>query len=73
MIHFAGEFTSRSFDDYCMSLGINVEHHVPHVHTQNDLAEAFIKRMKLITHALLMKMKLPSFLHRDIPFYMMQH
>ena len=24
-----------------MTLGIDVEHHVPHVHTQNGLAEAF--------------------------------
>ena len=31
----AGEFTSQTFDDYCMSVGIDVEHPVPHVHTQN--------------------------------------
>ncbi|MBW1279430.1 transposase family protein, partial [Escherichia coli] len=30
----AGEFTSQTFNDYCMSIGINVEHHVAHVHTQ---------------------------------------
>ena len=42
------EFTSQTFDDYCMSVGINVEHHVPHVHTQNGLAKAFIKRLQLI-------------------------
>ena len=41
----AGEFTSKTFDDYCMSLGIDVEHPVPHVHTQNGLAEAAIKRL----------------------------
>lgn len=29
----AGEFTSQAFDDYCMSLEIEVEHPVPHVHT----------------------------------------
>ena len=34
----AGEFTSQTFDDYCMTLDIDVEHHVPHVHTQNGLA-----------------------------------
>ena len=39
----AGEFTSQTFNDYCMSVGIEVEHHVPHVHTQNGLAEAFIR------------------------------
>ena len=27
----AGEFMSQTFDDYCMSVGIDVEHHVPHV------------------------------------------
>ena len=37
----AGEFTSQSFNDYCMSIGITVEHSVAHVHTQNGLAEYF--------------------------------
>ena len=41
----AGEFTSKVFNDYCMTLGIKVEHSVPHVHTQNGLAESLIKRM----------------------------
>ena len=54
----AGEFTSQTFDDYCMALGIDVEHPVSHVHTQNGLAEAFIKRLQLIAHTLLMKTKL---------------
>ena len=30
----AGEFTSQTFNDYCMSTGITVEHQVAHVHTQ---------------------------------------
>ena len=34
---FAGELTSRSFDDYCITLGIDVEHHVPRVRTQNAM------------------------------------
>ena len=34
----AGEFISKAFDDYCMAIGIKVEHSVPHVHTQNGLA-----------------------------------
>ncbi|KAM1356839.1 hypothetical protein ACFX15_030257 [Malus domestica] len=55
----AGEFTSKTFDDYCMSVGINVEHLVPHVHTQNSLAEAFIKRFQLIAQPLVMRTKLP--------------
>ncbi|KAM2891650.1 hypothetical protein COP2_009915 [Malus domestica] len=55
----AREFTSQTFDDYCMTLGIDVEHPVPHVHTQNGLAEALIKRLQLIARTLLMKTKLP--------------
>jgi hypothetical protein len=55
----AGEFTSQTFNDYCMSIGIDVEHPVAHVHTQNGLAESFIKRLQLIARPLLMKSKLP--------------
>ena len=29
----AGEFTSQAFNDYCMSIGITVEHPVAYVHT----------------------------------------
>jgi len=28
----ASEFLFQSFYDYCMSIGINVEHHVAHTH-----------------------------------------
>ena len=55
-----GEFTSQSFNDYCMSIGIDVEHPVAHVHTQNGLVEAFIKRLQLIARPLLKKLGLPS-------------
>ena len=54
----AGEFTSQAFYDYCMSVGIKVEHSVAHIHTQNGLAESFIKRLQLIAKPLLMKTKL---------------
>jgi hypothetical protein len=55
----ASEFTSKAFDDYCMSIGINIEHLVAHTHTQNGLAESFIKRFQMIARPLLMKTKLP--------------
>ena len=55
----AGEFTSQAFDNYCMSIGIDVEHPVAHTHTQNGLAESLIKRIQLIARPLLMKSKLP--------------
>ena len=56
----AGEFTSQAFNDYCMSIGITVEHPVAYVHTQNGLAESFIKRLQLIARPLLMRTKLPT-------------
>ena len=40
----AAEFFSKAFNDYCMALGILVQHSVPYVHTQNGLAESLIKR-----------------------------
>lgn len=42
-----------------MSIGIDVEHPVAHVHTQNGLVESLIKRLQLIARPLLMKSKLP--------------
>ena len=51
------EFTSKTFDDYCMSIGVEVEHLVPHVHTQKSLAEAFIKHLQMITRSLVIRTK----------------
>jgi IS30 family transposase len=44
----AAEFSSHAFNDYCIAMGIEVQHYVPYVHTQNGLAESLIKRIKLI-------------------------
>ena len=44
----AAEFSSQSFNDYCLAIGIRSEHSVAHVHTQNGLAESLIKRLQLI-------------------------
>ena len=52
------EFSFKVFDDYCMSIGIEVEHHVAHTYTKNGLVESFIKRLQMIAHPLLMKTKL---------------
>jgi transposase InsO family protein len=56
----AAEFTSHAFNDYCMALGIQVQHSVPYVHTQNGLAKSLIKRIKLIAIPLLINCKFPS-------------
>jgi transposase InsO family protein len=47
------EFFSRAFNDYCKALGIQVQHSVSYVHTQNGLAESLIKKIKLIARPLL--------------------
>ena len=44
----AGEFTSQAFNNYCMSIGIAVEHPVAHVHKQNGLTESLIKPFSLL-------------------------
>ena len=54
----AGEFTSQTFIDYYMSVGINIEYPIAYTHTQNGLAESFIKHLQLIVQKLLMKSKL---------------
>ena len=56
----AAEFSSHAFNDYCMATGIEVQHYVPYVHTQNGLAESLIKRIKLIARPMLMNCKLPT-------------
>ncbi|GJQ91780.1 copia protein [Tanacetum coccineum] len=57
----AGEFTSQTFNDYCMSIGISVEHSVAHVHTQNRLTESLIKRIQMVARPMIMKAKLPVY------------
>ena len=47
----AAKFSSKAFNDYCMAQGINVEHLVPYIHTQE--AESLNKRGKLIARPLL--------------------
>ena len=57
----ASEFTSHAFNDYYMSIRIDVEHSVTHTHTQNGLTEWLIKRLQMIIRPWLMKTKLPIF------------
>ena len=40
-----GEFSSQTFLVYCMSIGIDVQYSIAHVHTHNGLDESFIKRL----------------------------
>jgi len=58
----SSEFTSQAFDNFCIFIGIDIKHHVAHIHTQNGLAELFIKHLQLIAKPLFMKLKLPIFI-----------
>ena len=42
-----------------MSIGIDVQYLIAHVHIQTGLAESFIKRLQLIAKPLLLNTKLP--------------
>ena len=53
------EITSHIFHEYCISIGIEVEHPVTHVHTQNGLAKLLLKCLKLVARPLLMRVNLP--------------
>ena len=52
------EITSHAFHEYCISIGIEVEHPITHVHTQNRLAKSLLKRLKLVARPLLMRANL---------------
>jgi hypothetical protein len=41
----AAEFSSCAFNDFCMTLAIQVHHFVLYVHTQNGLAESLSKEL----------------------------
>ena len=55
----AGEFLSQAFIDYYMSIRIDVQYLIGHVHIQNGLVESFIKRLQLIARPLFLNTKLP--------------
>ena len=54
------EFRSQAFEDYCTATGITLTYSVPYEHSQNGLAEAFIKKVQLVTRPLLIHAKLPD-------------
>ena len=67
-----GEFAFQEFDNIYTSIGIYVEHLIPHVNTQNGLVDSFIKCLKLIARLLLMN---ENCLHlfKDMLYYTLHH
>ena len=56
----AQEFRSHAFEDYCTRTGIILTYSLPYEHSQNGLAEAFIKKIQLIARPLLLHANMPS-------------
>jgi hypothetical protein len=56
----AGEFTSKSFDEFCTAAGIDTQYPVPYVHFQNKIAESVIKRIQMIARPMLMMSQPPT-------------
>ena len=46
----ANEFTFKMFNDYCTSISIDVEHLIPHVHTQNGWWNCWLNNIYNITN-----------------------
>jgi hypothetical protein len=68
----AKEFKSHAFEDYCIATGINLTYYVPYEHAQNELAEAFIKKIQLVARPLLLHAKChPAY--GDMLSYMQLH
>ena len=56
----AGEFKSKTFEDFCTATGIHLTYSVPYEHSQNGLAEAYIKKLQMVARPLLLHAKLPA-------------
>ena len=61
----AKEFRSQHFEDYYMATGIDLTYLVPYKHSQNVLANPFIKKTQLISRPLL--------IHAGLPFHLWAH
>lgn len=44
-----------------MTIGIDIQGHIPYVHFQNDIVESLIKCLEMIARPILMQSNLPTF------------
>ena len=56
----AGEFKSKTFEDFCTATGIHLTYFVPYEHSQNGIVEAYIKKLQMVAWPLLLYAKLPA-------------
>ena len=65
----AKEFWSHLFEDYCVASGITLTYSGFYEHSQNSLAEAFIKIVQLIAQPLLLHAKLSTTFWSHVVFH----
>ena len=56
----AKEFRSHAFEDFCTASVIDFSDSVAYEHSQNGLAEAYVKKIQLVARPLLLHANLPS-------------
>jgi transposase InsO family protein len=56
----AKEFTSKSFDNFCIGIGIKIEYSIPYIHEQNGIAENYNKKIQYVARTLLLQSNLPA-------------
>ena len=61
----AKEFRSQHFEDYCLATSTELTYSIPYEHLENGLAEAFIKKIQLISQPLL--------IHAGLPLHLWAH
>ena len=58
------QFQSHTFEDYCTAFEISLTYSMPYEHSQNGLAEAYIKKLQMVAKPLLLHTQLPATLWR---------
>ena len=48
------EFRSKTFEDYCIATNIALTYSIPYEHSQNGLAEEYIKKLQMVAQLLLL-------------------
>ena len=56
----AAEFRSKTFEDFCTASSIQLTYSVPYEHSQNGLAEAYIKKLQMVARPLFLHAKLSA-------------
>ena len=61
----AKDIRSHAYEDYCTATEFILTYSVPYKHSQNELTDAFIKKVQMVTR--------PFVLHSNLPYSMWGH